>query len=131
MSKDKRKSLDTIANGFRAAHKIQSIRNSSLVRSDGTTSVRKAEPDMLKEMLQVLSEFSPEKYRGSLSRSLEQSTLYADTYKNLKQHLEGSSTRGVKSDDLIGAMQIIKPALRGKNLHTIEKVLRIYDILRS
>lgn len=131
MSKDKKKSLNTIADSFRAAYKIQTIKNSSLVRSDGTSSVRKAEPDTLKEMLQVLTQYSPESYRGNISKSLEESSLYADTYKNLKQHLKSTSSRSVKSEDLIDVMQIVKPALKGKNLHVIEKVLRIYEIMRS
>ncbi len=131
MRKDRNKSLENIANGFRAAHKINTIRNSSLQTSDTRTSVRKAEPDVLKEMLQVLAEFSPDKYRSNLASSLDQSSLYADTFKNLKQHLRDSSSRSMKSDDIIDAMRIVKPAVKGKNEHMIDKVLRIYEILKE
>lgn len=129
MSRDSKKSLENIANGFKAAHKIQNLKNSSFRSEEGMPG--QSPPELLKEMLQVLAEFSPDKYRGSLSTSLQQSSLYADTYKNLKQHIRESSSHRAKSDDLIRTMQIMKPVLTGRNQHNIEKILKIYEILKS
>jgi hypothetical protein len=84
------------------------------------------------QMLSVIAQYSPEPQRNTLNDKLQKTTVYQNTYKNLKQHLKNmQSERHVSSDGLIRTLEIVKPAVSEDRRNIIEKVLQIHKILKT
>lgn len=138
-SDERQKKLDNIANSFRAAQKIQHVISGNPVRGDETPA-RALNMDMLNEILHIISQHSPEQYREPLKAACTQCSLVTGTYKDLKQHME--ETRAARENreagdyrndgsDFTKALKIIKPITPQRQQTLIDKLLGIYDILKS
>lgn len=128
---NKYQKLEQITNGINAAYKIQNARN-SLNRKSPEERQETSNVDLLLQMLSVIAQYSPETHRNSLSDRLEKSTVYHDTYKNLKQHIKSiQSDRQVNSEGIVRTLEIVKPVVDKDKRSAIEKVLQIHEILKS
>ena len=108
---DKYRKLEQITNGINAAYKIKSAGN-SFTRKDSENREKKNNVDLLIQMLSVIAEYSPESQRDTFSNNLQKSTVYHNTYRNLKQHIENIQTnRQLDSDGLARTLEIVKPIL--------------------
>ncbi len=128
---NKYQKLEQITNGINAAYKIRSATNSLNQRgSESQQEINNVE--LLMQMLSVIAQYSPEPQRNSLNDRLEKTTIYQNTYKNLKQHLKSmQSERHVDSDGFVKTLEIVKPVINGEKRNIIEKVLQIHEILKS
>jgi hypothetical protein len=127
---DKHTKLQHLANGFHAAGRINNIRKSnSLTRSeDSSNSINIS---ILKEMLQTIAEFSPTAHRGPLEGTLHRSYEYIDTYQNLKNHFRAVSNQKINTESIVRTLGLIKPVVNNSQQNMIEKLLRIYEIIKS
>lgn len=128
---DKYQKLEQITNGINAAYKIQNARNSFSQRKQNERA-ETSNIDLLLQMLRVIAEYSPEPQRNSISDRLERSTAYHTTYKNLKQHVKGiQQNRHIDSNSFVKTLEIVKPVMDKDKRSVIEKVVQIYQILKS
>jgi len=136
------KKLETIANGFYAASKIQNIYNNN-IKSNSETRSAADKNSALREILEIIAQYSPNSYRNSISEAMSKSAAFSDTYRNLKNHLNryknGSNmnrnsteaTNMPTAEGVIRALDIIKPAAGEQSSYLIDKIIKIYDILKS
>ncbi len=128
---NKYQKLEQITNGINAAYKIKTATNSLNQRSS-ESGQEISNVELIMQMLSVIAQYSPEPQRNSLNDRLQRTTIYQNTYKNLKQHLKSmQSERHVNSDGLVKTLEIVKPAISGDRRNLIEKVLQIHEILKS
>ncbi|MCR4435660.1 MAG: hypothetical protein QHH06_09865 [Clostridiales bacterium] len=127
---EKNRTLDYLAKGFTAAHRIRQASQKSL-RSDENRSVQPSNLHKMGEIMQILAEYSPDRHKDNLSAAIEKSMMYSNTYRNLKQHLR--EARGKKMDvpTVLKALEMLKPALGNNHNILIDKMVKIYEILRS
>lgn len=122
--------LDYIANGIHAANKIHKIRNSKL-GEDSRSSVSTSNLQLMDEMLKVITEYSPGKHQRSFEESLGKYSLYRDAYTNLKHHIKTSSRQRIDGGSLVKTIQIIHPLAGSREKPALEKIIKIYEILKS
>lgn len=124
---DKRTKMDSIANGFYAAGKIREALQSNL-RSDSTTAVRVSNTDLLGQVLDILSQYSPETRREPMQRTLQKSSVYMQTYKNLKQHMKTTESRSMSRHNFVHTLTLMSPILSGRRQLMVEKILKLYEL---
>lgn len=128
---DRNQKLEQITNGINAAYKIKTATN-SLNRKASENRQETNNVELLLQMLTVIAEYSPEPHSNTLSDNLEKSTVYHNTYKNLKQHIKNIQTnRHVDSEGLVRTLELVKPVLDKDRRSLIEKMLQIHEILKS
>ena len=84
---DRYQKLEQITNGINAAYKIKNVGN-SFTRNDSENNRKINDVDLLIQILSVIAEYSPESQRSTFSDNLQKSTVYHNTYRNLKQHIK-------------------------------------------
>jgi hypothetical protein len=124
---DKRKKLDNIANGFYAAGKIRDVYQSNL-RSDNTAAVRASSTDLLGQILNIITQYSPEKHQEPLKRTLQKSSTYIETYKSLKQHMKTPESRSMSRHNFVHTLMLMSPILSNRRQLMVEKVLKLYEL---
>ena len=128
---DRYQKLEQITNGINAAYKIRSAGN-LLAQRDSENRQEINNVDLLIKMLSVIAEYSPESHRDTFNENLQKSTLYHNTYRNLKQHIKNiQSNRHLDSDGLAKTLEIVKPILTKDRRNIVEKMLQIHEIIKS
>jgi len=127
---DRYKKLEHIANAIHAAGKIKDTYKSN-VRDASDTAVKPDNITLLNNMLQIVAEYSPGMQKGLLSQTTNKCNSYSCAYRNLKQHLNSLNGRGMDRESLIKTISIIKPFMRSRHSHFIDKMVKIHEILKS
>jgi len=128
---DKYQKLEQITNGINAAYKIKSAGN-LLTERDSENHRKTINVDLLIKMLSIIAEYSPESQRDTFYENLQKSTVYHNTYRNLKQHIKNIQTnRHLDSEGLAKTLEIVKPILAKDRRNLVEKMLQIHEILKS
>ena len=127
---DKYKKLENITNALQAAGKIKSVYRSD-VRSEAGTSVRQDNVCLLCDALRIITELSPRKNEKNIAEVIDKSSLYSNTYRNLKQHLRSADSRDMNREALVKTLNIIKPFLSGRHTLFVDKLSKIHEILKS
>ena len=128
---DRYQKLEQITNGINAASKIKNVGN-SFTRNDSENNRKINDVDLLIQILSVIAEYSPESQRSTFSDNLQKSTVYHNTYRNLKQHIKSIQTnRNLDSEGLARTLEIVKPILAKDRRNIVEKMLQIHQILKS
>ena len=128
---DKYKTLNNIANGIHAANRIHEIHNSSLKRGS-EVSDRRESVSNLNEVLKVLADYSPDAHSSKIGSVLGKSSSYSNTYRDLKQHLNIlQSRKRIDRELLMRTLEVIKPMVGSNKKSTIDKALKIHEILKS
>lgn len=130
MDNNKYKKLEYITNGIRAANKINEIYNSRIQARDGS-GIMPSRLSMLNEILKTIAQYYPGPHGSLLSNAVIKSTEYSEAYKNVKHQINMARNNGIDADMVINTLKYIRPLLRGQHMHTIDKVIRIYDIIKS
>ena len=127
---DKYKKLETITNGLNAAHKIMTLQTSAInQRSKDSTKIT---PALLSQMLQVIAQYSPDKNKIPLTRSLEQTNRCSKAITELKEEVLNIREKNkIYKDDVIKTLHILKPIVDPNRQTIIEKILKIQEILNS
>lgn len=122
--------LQQVTNGFQAASKIKSVSRRSLSDDDGTT-VMPGNVHRLNEMLQIIAEHSPDLHRTALGDTLQKSGEYYKVYRDLKQHFKFARGQRMNMDILLKTLTAVRPSLSHDSKAMIDKILKIYEILKS
>lgn len=130
MDDNKYKKLEYITNGICAASKINEIYNSRIQTRDGS-SIMPGRLSMLNEILNIIAQYSPTRQGSLLGDAANKSTEYSEAYRNIKHQINSVRSNGIDADTVINTLKHVKPLLRGQQLHTIDKIIRIYDIIKS
>lgn len=127
---NRNRKLEHLANGFNAAGKINNMRKSQS-RDDSNNSLSPNNLNAIREMLQTIAEFSPEYHRKPLEGTIYKSNEYINTYRDLKHHFRSVSKQRVDAESFVKTLGIIKPVVNNNQQVMIEKLLRVYEILKS
>jgi hypothetical protein len=127
---DKYKKLETITNGLNAANKIMTLQTSAInQRSKDSAYIN---PALLSQMLHVIAQYSPDKNKILLTRSLEQTDRYRKAIRELKEEVLNIREKNrINKDDVIRTLHIIKPIVDPNRQTILEKILKIQEILDS
>lgn len=121
------KKLEHIANGFYAAAEIRNMYNTRL-HENADTSVRASSISMMDQIFDILTRYSPQRDREPLEKTARQSSIYIDTYRNLKQQLKSPETRKVNKDNFVNTLSLMKPVLSNRDKTLVDKILKLYEI---
>jgi len=127
---DRYKKLDNIANSIHAASRINSIRNSRLLRDDDSN-IKNNNISTLYEILDTIAHYSPQSYRDSFSQRLYECKSCSNVYRDLKQHLKTSDSRRNGTDFYLKALETLAPVLGNRERSMLDKIRRIYEIINS
>lgn len=127
---DNEKKLEAISNGFLAANRIQQTLNPINYISP-EMSVRRDSLDIINEILNIISLYSPGSYRNNLSAAIGKSMEYSKAYKNIKQHLYSRRNEKIDNEAFINTVKVMKPILSNQQKIIIDKFLKITEILYS
>jgi len=127
---DKNEALQAIANSIHAAGKIKSTYE-SYMRSDGENPVFPDKLSVIKNILNIISEYSPEEQRRNMERTINKADVYSNTYKNLKQHLANSRSHKLNKENFVKTLEIVRPLAGNREKYMIDKILRLYDLFIS
>lgn len=127
---DKYKALEYIANGIHAANKIQDVYKSTLHR-DSNTLIRPDNFTMLNQVLQILTEHSPEIHKRKFEEALSKSSEVSNTYRNLKRHFKVVKNQRMNKDLFLETLSVLKPIVDNRRKAMIDKAIRIHEILNS
>jgi len=130
MDDNKYKKLEYITKGINAARKINEIYNSRIQTRDGS-SIMPGRLTMLCEMLDIIAQYAPTSQGRLLGNAADRSAEYSEAYRNIKHKINYVRSNGMNIDTVIDTLKYIKPLLRGQQLHTIDKIIRVYDIIKS
>jgi len=130
MDDNKYRKLEYITKGICAASQINEIYNSRIQTRDGS-SIMPGRLSMLSEMLSVIAQYSPTPHGSLLGDAANKSVEYSEAYRNIKHQINSVRSNGINIDTIIGTLKHIKPLLRGQHSHTIDKIIRVYDIIMS
>ncbi|HHW00667.1 MAG TPA: hypothetical protein GXX36_14105 [Clostridiaceae bacterium] len=129
-NKNKYEKLEYITKGICAANKINEMYNSRIQTRDGS-SIMPDRLDMLCEMLNIIAQYSPAPQSRLLGNAADKSAKYSEAYRNIKLQINNVRSNGMNIDTVISTLKYIRPLLRGQQLHTIDKIIRVYDIIKS
>ena len=120
--------LEYIANGFHAAHRIRNLYTSNINRSS-ELSVLPSDITTLSEVLKIICDYLPEINKAPLNRAIDQSNLYSEAIRNLKKHV--ATSRGQKFDmnNVARTLSIVQPLLGDNHKALLQKLIKIYEIM--
>jgi hypothetical protein len=128
------KYLQSIANGIYAADKVRNLLETTNVRSNTPSGVVGNRIAVLGEIIKVIANYLPveNSQRGSnIQELVNKSTMCGNTYSQLKQHLFHAKEGRLKQGQLIETLAIVRPLLKDEPRVTVDKVLKIYEIIRT
>ena len=126
---ERHSSLNYIANSFFAADKIRNVYNSS-IQENNRDSAREFNFPIILEVLKIIGDYSPGKNKEIIYSAVDMSSLYNNTYRNLKEHIQCSRSRNINLNDLTKTLEV-RPIFRDRNRVAIDKLLKIYQIIIS
>lgn len=127
---EKYRKLEYIANGIHAANKINEINSSSHNMRDGS-SVKAGKLTRLNEIAGVIAQYYPGPHGRIIGDAAGKSAVYSETYRNVKRQINSSRGKNIDAGTMINTLRTIKPALGGQQLHMVDKIIKIYDIIKS
>lgn len=129
------KALELITNSFIAASKIRELQTPKNTRGtqtgDRVNNIGVNNIGLIFDILQVVSDYSPGKYRQPLSHATRQSRRYVETLFNLHQHINNLEKPRLKSQNIINTLNIIRPILGTNEAQIAQKIIKIYEVLNS
>lgn len=131
---DNSKYLQSIANGIYAADKVRNLLKTTNTRSNNTSEMVAHTISVLGEIIKVIADYLPAEnsYRGSnIQEIINRSTVYGNTYSQLKQHLFNAKEGRLKQGRILETLEIVSPLLKDEPKITIDKVLKIYEIIKA
>lgn len=127
---DRYKKLEYIANGIHAANKISKIYSSDLQTRDGSR-IRPGKLSSLNEIIGIIAQYYPGSRGTMLGDVADKTASYSEAYRNVKHQVSSTRGGGTDAETVINTLRAVKPALGGQRLHTIDKIIKIYEIIKS
>ncbi len=131
---DRYAKLEQITGGLNAVNKMRKAveKNNSQKRDDSPEAQRDNSMCLIKDILNVIGEYSSStRQGGSLINAVGKCDSLSCTYKDLKNHLRTMDSRGPSGEGILKTLDLIRPALDSKSKTTIEKMLKIIEIINS
>ncbi len=127
---DNQRALELITNSFIAAEKIREIRMQKNTRSEhDNRSISNIE--LIFDVLKIISDYSPGKYRMPLSRATNQGMRFFETFTNLRRHVSSLEKPRLRSRNFVSTLKVLKPVLRPNDAVIADKIIKIYEVLNS
>lgn len=127
---DKYKVMENITNGLLAANKVQKA-FSPIKQDSRNGDISLYNNPQLGEVLEIIADHSPRKYKDTLSSTLGKCNTYTNTYKELKKNFGLTRSKGVNGDAIASTLSAMRPVTNPQGKLLISKMLQIYEILKS
>ncbi|MFZ5987258.1 MAG: hypothetical protein ACOYWZ_09075 [Bacillota bacterium] len=122
------KNLYDLANGIYAAGRIREVLNSTRsgeTRGLDDTNIIQA----FSRILDILSEYAPEKQRNILVGTANKSRIYMDVFKNLNQNLNTyRGNRRLDRNNIVNTLTILQPVLGPRERILIDKIVKLNEV---
>ncbi|MCX7842342.1 MAG: hypothetical protein N2489_04635 [Clostridia bacterium] len=119
--------LYELANGIYAAGRIGEVINSA--GSKQTRAAGGADPVcVLGRILEILSQYAPERQRGVLGEAAKRSRVCNEIYRNLNQSLNTYRNGRLDRNNLVKTLAIMQPLLGKRERVIIDKLVKLNDI---
>lgn len=122
------KNLYDLANGIYAAGRIREVLNSTRIgetRGLNDTNIIQA----FSRILDILSEYAPEKQRNILAGTANKSRIYMDVFKNLNQNLNTyRGNRRLDRNNIVNTLTILQPVLGPRERILIDKIVKLNEV---
>lgn len=122
--------LENIANAIHAANKINSTykpeKNNNL-----KTRLLPANVDVLKNILGIIAEYSPKRHRSKISNTLERTSHFSTTFRDLKHYMSSSRSDSGYRKSFIDILSILEPIADVRKKNIIQKILKLDEILHN
>jgi len=126
--------IENITNGLLTLQKVRQLYQRQ-TRAEGEDTDDYVQPDRLSLMQEILStvgNFIPQTRGASYSAAFSQGSRYSSTYRGLKQHIRGMNrNRQPDQDQILQTVKLLLPILDNRRKVTVDKILKIVDILQS
>ena len=126
---DKNKSLENIANSFYAAAQVKDMLNSNQ-RGDSESQKQSLDLATLRQLLNVITRYSPDTYKNILNKTCEECDAYSNTYRNLKHHLSNNKEQRISKHNFVKTVDIIKPVLGKRQKDMAERIFKLYEAFK-
>lgn len=127
---EKELSLEKVTSLLLAAQKIRAARESN-VREDGNMAVKVDSLSLIRDTMQIISEYIPVTHRANFSNALRAGHHYCGAYKNLKSHFREAGNQSPDLNLLLGALRAIMPILENRHRAPISKVMNILEAIQD
>ncbi len=125
--------IENITNGLLTLQKVRQLYQKQ-TREEGEDAYEYVQPDrlsLLQEILSTVANLMPQTRGISYSTAFSQCNRYSGAYRELKQHIRGLNRNKPDQNQIIKTMKLIIPILDNKQRVTVDKILKIADILQS
>lgn len=126
--------IESITNGLLTLQKVRQLYRRQ-TRAEGEDSHEYVQPDRLSLMQEILStvvNFIPQTRGASYSTAFNQGNRYSSAYRELKQHIRGlNRNREPDRNQILKTVKLLIPILDSRQRVTVDKILKIADILQS
>ena len=121
-------SLENITKLLLAADKIRNLRKEGLREGDDV-SVKPDKLSMLRETLQIVSEYVPETRKRSFGHALKSSNHYCGNYCDLKRHFREMKGQKLEFNHVLKTMKAIMPMLENNHRASLGKAVSVLEAL--
>jgi hypothetical protein len=124
------KSLNMITNCFLAAEQIRKVNRQPLNEGE-YRSVIPGNEDALYQILSIIANYSPEKYKKPLTETISKVDVYRKSYKGLKRNISTMRDQGFNRNQFIEILSLMQPVLDTRKQNMINKILKLIELLDS
>ncbi len=125
--------IESITNGLLTLQKVRQLYQKQ-TRAEGEDTYEYVQPDRLSLMQEILSTVSnliPQTRGVSYSTAFSQGNRYSSAYRGLKQHIRGLNRNTPDQNQILKTLRLVIPILDNRQKVTVDKILKIADILQS
>lgn len=125
--------IENITNGLLTLQKVRQLYQRQ-TRAEGEDTYEYVQPDrlsLMQEILSTVSSFIPQTRGASYSTAFNQGNRYSSAYRGLKQHIRGLNRNMPDQDQILKTVKLLLPILDNRQRVTVDKILKIANILQS
>lgn len=125
--------IENITNGLLTLQKVRQLYQRQ-TRAEGEDAYEYVQPDRLSLMQEILSTVTnliPQTRGVSYSTAFSQGNRYSSAYRGLKQHIRGLNRNNPDQNQILKTVKLVLPILDNRQKVTLDKILKIVDILQT
>lgn len=125
--------IENITNGLITLQKVRQLyQKQTRAEEDAQEYVQPDRLSLMQEILSTVGNFMPQTRGMSYSSAFNQGNRYSNAYRELKQHIRGlNRNRDLDQNQILKTIKLLIPILDNKQRVTVDKILKIADILQS
>lgn len=122
--------LENITALLEAADKIRNAWDPQL-RSDDNMSVSPDKLSRIKDTMQLISGFVPEKQKVPFNNALKSCNQYCSSYCSLKRHLRSIKGQDPDVAHILSTLKVVMPMLQNNQKVPLRKAVSVIEAIRS